>query len=99
MTKFKHTRNTLKEKCKHSGIGELQEMLLEKEKEHMKLLKQVTVGAHRTAYSRGYKGNIAELRKQIAIIKTFLNIKLNHPEQMPKPETKKPSIFKSFMRR
>lgn len=73
-----------RKQLKSKNIKELQELLREKEKELNKL---ISITSNKQGSSKlvrnypkeprtGFKGNIKDTRKDIARIKTFLNIKL-----------------------
>ena len=75
MEEQKYTRNILKQKCRRLDLLELNGLLEEKQKELMKVNSDLLVGAKRGMQIKGMFGNTSELRKHIAIIKTFIKQK------------------------
>lgn len=80
MTEGKHTFNELKKFCKSASIKELQAELKDKELELMRKNAEVTKGRNRLGYNaeltKGSYVPIKNIRKQIAVIKTYLNQKM-----------------------
>jgi len=75
-----HRKNELKTLCKESSIESLEKLLVEKHKQLIKMNTTLTHGKSRFAYGHDeLKGKkispIKDIRKDIAVIKTFLNQK------------------------
>jgi len=72
-----NTKVILRDKCKKASIKELQDMLIQKEHDYRRLRFDTMKGHSKmVTYDVKTKGNINNLKKQIAVIKTFLNVKL-----------------------
>ena len=72
-------RAKLKEECKRKDISQLQEMLREKRIELSKRRIKQLAGGKMKAYSAEDKGKptIKELRRDVAVIQTFINQGIN----------------------
>lgn len=98
--KGKFTKSKLKDVCKKSSIGELQKLLNEKHTDLMKLNFELTRGRHtRIAYTPEIKGNVDNIKKQIAVIKTFLNVKMKGDISERKGNTEESNKRATFKRR
>jgi len=78
--KSNHRKNELRTRCKESTVEQLEKLLGERQKDLISMNAKVTRGKNRFAYGHDeLKGKkispIKDIRKDIAVIKTFLNQK------------------------